>query len=347
MSDSSCMNRCIELAQLGLGHVAPNPMVGAVLVHENTIIGEGYHKKYGEAHAEVNTLKSVKEADKHLISKSTLYVSLEPCSHFGKTPPCTDLIIKNKIPKVVIGCSDPFEKVAGRGIARLREAGVEVVTGILEKQCSELNKRFFTFHQKKRPYIILKWAQTLNGFMASDNKDDGQWISNDYSLKLVHKWRTEEAAIMVGTNTARSDNPQLTARKWKGRNPVRIVIDKNVQLPQNLYLFDQSTPTIVLTEKDIASKPNLVYEKVNLEGNLEAVLEKLHALNIQSVIVEGGATLLQSFIKANYWDEARIITGDKVFKSGIKAPDFSGKATRREMLHGDILTLYTNPVNVA
>src|SRR5437868_6012424 len=231
------MHRCLELAKLAAGNVAPNPMVGAVLVHEEKIISEGYHKQFGEPHAEVNCINNVKEEDKHLIEKSTLYVSLEPCSHFGKTPPCTDLIIKNKIPKVVIGCVDIYKEVHGRGIKKLQDAEVEVVTGILEKECIELNKRFFTFHEKYRPYIILKWAESANGKIGIDT--ERVLISNEYSDRLVHKWRSEEAAILIGTNTALKDDPSLTTRLWQGNNPVRLVIDMDLRLPSHLKIFNR------------------------------------------------------------------------------------------------------------
>src|SRR5258706_3862500 len=252
------MRRCLELATLGAGNVAPNPMVGAVLVYHGRIIGEGYHQKYGEAHAEPNSIASVKEEDRKLISQSTMYVSLEPCVHFGKTPPCADLIIKHKIPKVVIGCRDPFKEVNGRGIEKLKAAGVETEPGVLEKECKELNKRFFTFHTKHRPYIILKWAQTANGFIATSPQTPLQrrgafeesankrlLISNEYSNRLVHKWRSEEAAILVGTNTALKDDPQLTTRLWTGNNPVRMVIDMDLKLPSSLKLFDDEVSTII------------------------------------------------------------------------------------------------------
>ena len=238
------MTRCLQLAQLGAGNVAPNPMVGAVLVYEEKIIGEGYHRKYGEAHAEVNCINSVKESNRELIEKSTLYVSLEPCSHYGKTPPCSDLIIQNKIKKVVIGCQDIYKEVSGKGILKLRNAGVEVISGVLEKESVDLNKRFFTFHQKFRPYIILKWAQTANTKIGSTN--ERILISNEYTNRLVHKWRSEEAAVLVGTNTAVQDDPFLTTRLWKGKNPVRIVIDKELKLPPSLNIFDTNSQTISL-----------------------------------------------------------------------------------------------------
>lgn len=340
---SKYMERCIELARLGLGYVAPNPMVGAVLVYEDRIIGEGYHKQYGEAHAEVNALNAVAPEDRHLIAASTLYVNLEPCSHFGKTPPCSDLILKNNIPKVVIGCTDTFEKVSGTGIVKLREAGVDVTEGILREQSRELNKRFFTFHEKKRPYIILKWAQTLNGLLCSSSAEDDKQISNSYSKKLVHKWRSEEAAIMVGTNTAFNDNPHLTVREWTGKNPVRVVIDKTLRLPSHLHLFDQSVPTLVFTEKEEQNKEHLEYEKIDFSTDtIASVLNILHQRNIQSVIIEGGSSLLKSFIDKRLWDEARISTGNKTFAKGVAAPFIDGKITSRDSIKDDTLLVYQN-----
>ena len=312
------MFRCLQLAKLAAGNVAPNPMVGAVLLHEETIIGEGYHKKFGEAHAEVNCIDSVKEEYKHLIEKSTMYVSLEPCSHFGKTPPCTDLIIKNKIPRVVIGCTDVYKEVDGKGIKKLQDAGVEVITGILEKECQELNKRFFTFHQKQRPYIILKWAESANGKIGMDN--ERVFISNEYTNRLVHKWRSEEAAILVGKQTALKDDPSLTTRLFPGENPVRCVIDNNLSLPLWLKIFDQSTSTIVFNFLKNEEEKNIKRIKLD-NGELSTLLRSMYDLQIQSLIVEGGGILLQSFIDVGLWDEARIICNEElIIENGIKAP---------------------------
>ena len=313
------IDRCIQLAKQGIGNVTPNPMVGAVLIYDNKIIGEGYHQKYGGAHAEVNCLTSVQEQDKYLIEKGTLYVSLEPCSHYGKTPPCVDLIIKNKIKKVIIGCIDVYKEVAGKGIQKLQDAGVEVITGILEKECMDLNKRFFTFHQKCRPYIILKWAQSSN---AKIGKDANRiLISNDYSNRLVHKWRSEEAAILVGTNTALQDNPVLTTRLWRGKNPVRIVIDKKLQLPSILKVFNNEAKTIIYNCVKDFTLENLIYIKLDKENFQEQLLHSLFEMNIQSVLVEGGAKTLQSFIDSNLWDEARVITNEDLFiENGMDAP---------------------------
>ncbi|PKD20250.1 riboflavin biosynthesis protein RibD [Salegentibacter salinarum] len=340
------IKRCNELAKNGLGSTYPNPLVGSVIVHKDKIIGEGWHQKAGAPHAEVNAVNSVK--DKSLLKKSTIYVSLEPCSHFGKTPPCSDLIIAKGIKKVVIGCVDPFAEVAGRGIKKLMEAGCEVQVGLLEKECQKLNKRFFTFHQKKRPYIILKWAQTADGFIAPEiqEKREPVWITNQYSKQLVHKWRSEEQAILVGTHTAIADNPQLNTRLWEGKNPVRVVIDKGLKIPKESALLDGSIKTIVLTEKEPQKAPeneNLVFEKLDFQQNLpEQICEVLYRNNLQSVIIEGGAKTLQSFIDAKLWDEARVFTGIAEFHKGIKAPEFSGKMVSQTSLERDNLKIYRN-----
>lgn len=316
------MSRCLQLAELGAGSVAPNPMVGAVLVYDNRIIGEGYHKKYGEAHAEVNCISSVKAEDIQLLTKATLYVSLEPCSHFGKTPPCTDLILKNAIPKVAVGCRDIYKEVDGRGIQKLKEAGTEVTTEILEKECRELNRRFFTFHQKQRPYIILKWAQSVNGKIGSKDQPEREriWISNEYTNRVVHKWRSEEAAIMVGTNTALHDDPALTTRLWKGKNPIRIVVDTNLRLPAELKIFDAEATTIIFNSTISEDRGNLIYYKTG--HDLHQIMTALYKMNIQSVLVEGGAKLLQSFFEAGLWDEARVICNQQmIIKDGVNAPE--------------------------
>ncbi len=320
-TDEKYMSRCIQLAKLGAGNVAPNPMVGAVLVYEDTIIGEGYHKKYGQAHAEVNCIDSVPDGQKSLIEKSTMYVSLEPCSHFGKTPPCSNLIIQQKIKKVVIGCRDIYEEVDGRGIGKLQNAGVEVVTGVLENESKSLNKRFFTFHSKKRPYIILKWAQSANCKIGSENGERAL-ISNDYSNRLVHKWRSEEAAILVGKNTALKDDPALTTRLWKGNNPVRIVIDPKLKLPASLKLFNGESKTIVFNSLKNSSEGNVDFIRLADENFIENMLSSLYENDIQSVLVEGGSKTLQSFIEAGLWDEARVITNSEmIIENGINAPE--------------------------
>jgi diaminohydroxyphosphoribosylaminopyrimidine deaminase/5-amino-6-(5-phosphoribosylamino)uracil reductase len=315
------MRRCLQLAGLGAGYVAPNPMVGAVLVSEGRIIGEGYHRKYGQAHAEVNCINSVKETDQYLISSSTLYVSLEPCAHYGKTPPCADLVIKNAIPTVVVGCRDPFKQVDGKGIEKLQQAGVEVILGVLEKECSALNKRFFVFNIEKRPYIILKWAQSNNGMIAEADGSPVS-ISNAFTNKLVHRWRSEEAGIMVGTNTALNDNPQLNTRLWTGNSPVRLVLDLNLRLPTNLKLFDQQQKTVVLNSVEEGENGAVLFYKIEKEQSLvKQILDTCYKLNIQSVLVEGGAKLLQSFIDSGIWDEARVITNTElIVDKGLPAP---------------------------
>ena len=321
-SDPKYMYRCLELAINGSGYTAPNPMVGAVLVFENKIIGEGYHHAFGEPHAEVNAISNAKEkGHEQLIEKATLYVSLEPCSHQGKTPPCTDLIIKHKIPQVIIGCPDPFTEVNGKGIKKLADAGINVEVGLLEEKCKELNRRFFTYHIKKRPYILLKYAQTGNNYMATLSGSDNK-ISNEITDKLVHKWRSEESAIMVGTRTAESDNPMLNVRKWQGKNPVRIVIDQNLRLPKNLNLFDHSVRTIVFNEIKSETKKNIEYVRIDFSTNMiSGILTSLYDRNILSVMIEGGANLLNQFIEQNMWDEARIITAPKkLFADGIQSP---------------------------
>ena len=335
------MKRCIELAKSGAGNVAPNPMVGAVLIYENTIIGEGYHEKYGQAHAEVNCLNNVNEKDKSLIEKSTLYVSLEPCAHHGKTPPCSDLIIKNKIKKVVIGCQDVYKEVAGKGIEKLRNADVEVVTGVLENECKELNKRFFTFHQKRRPYIILKWAESVNGKIGSNN-NERILISNDYSNRLVHKWRSEEAAILVGTNTILKDNPSLTTRLWEGKNPVRIVIDRELKLSSSFKIFDSKGDKIIFNSIKNSTEQNLRFIKVQHENFLEEMIQGLYRNNILSVLVEGGAKTLQSFIDAGLWDEARVITNEKmIIENGNDAPEVKNfLLINQEKYFSDLISYY-------
>lgn len=319
------MHRCIELARLGAGSVAPNPMVGAVLVYQDMIIGEGFHQQYGQAHAEVNCINSVLPAQASLVPQSVLYVSLEPCVHFGKTPPCADLIIKHKIPKVVIGCRDPFKEVDGKGIEKLTAAGIEVIPGVLENECRQLNERFFTFHTRKRPYIILKWAQTANGMIAG--KDNSRlFISNEFTNRLVHKWRSEEAAIMVGTNTAAIDNPSLTTRLWKGNNATRLVIDMDLRLPPTLHLFDGTVKTIVFNAVKQEDQNNLLFYRLAKEDALvHQISEALYQLNIQSVLIEGGAKLLQSFVDENVYDEVRVITNNQLqVPAGIAAPSFTG-----------------------
>ena len=316
----SYMQRCLQLAESGAGHVAPNPMVGAVLVHDHRIIGEGWHQHFGQAHAEVNCINSVVEADRPLIRHSSLYVSLEPCAHFGKTPPCVDLIIKEKIPHVIVGCRDPFPKVDGRGIEKLRSAGV-TVDMMMEKECRELNKRFFCFHNNYRPYIILKWAETNDGKISGDGSSR-LLISNPLSNRLVHKWRSEEAAILVGTNTALLDDPALTTREWPGASPTRLIVDMHLRLPASLQIFNGQSRTIIFNVIKHKEQDNTLYYQVTEDTNLvHQVLNALYQMGIQSVIVEGGAKLLQSFIDEHAWDEARIIRSNTVnSRNGLPAP---------------------------
>lgn len=344
-NDEKYIKRCIEIAGMGLGNVAPNPLVGSVIVYDDKIIGEGYHQNFGGPHAEVNAILSAEKKNSSLLTKSTLYVNLEPCCHFGKTPPCTDLIILKKIPRVVIGCLDSFDKVSGKGIEKLKSSGCEVKTNILEKESRILNQRFFTFHEKKRPYIILKWAQTKDGFIAGKNSGLGNKskISGNTAQILLHKWRSEEQAIMVGTNTARFDNPKLNVRNWTGISPLRIVIDKNLRLPSKLYLFDQTLPTLVFTAKKKKSQNNLIFSLFDFSKNIiPRILEKLYLMNIQSVIIEGGTILLSSFIREGIWDEARVFTSNINFLSGIKGPLFQGKMISKEKIGGDELSIYIN-----
>lgn len=334
------MQRCIELAQLGLGNVAPNPMVGCVIVHEGKIIGEGFHHSFGEAHAEVNAINSVQ--NKSLLSQATLYVNLEPCAHFGKTPPCADLIIQNKIKTVVIGCSDPFAKVNGKGIEKLKAAGIEVITDVLKNDSLELNKRFFTFHIKQRPYVILKWAQSTDGFIASADTKASQWISNKISRKLVHKWRSEEAAILIGTNTALKDNPTLNTRDWHGKSPLRIVLDNQLRLPKTLAVFKKDYPTLTFNAIKNEEQTNLQFIKINFENVVFEILKYLHQNQIQSVIVEGGSMILNSFINDGLWDEARIFKSQVNLNDGVKAPTISGRLTNTFQIENDILEVLVN-----
>ncbi|MCF8371022.1 MAG: bifunctional diaminohydroxyphosphoribosylaminopyrimidine deaminase/5-amino-6-(5-phosphoribosylamino)uracil reductase RibD [Bacteroidales bacterium] len=317
------MQRCLELASLGLGNTAPNPMVGCVIVHNTKIIGEGYHRLCGEAHAEVNAINAVQ--NKELLPFSTLYVNLEPCAHYGRTPPCSKLILEMKIPRVVIGCQDSYSEVSGKGIAMLRAGGVDVTTGILESKSRDLNKRFFTFHEKKRPYIILKWAQTLDGFIdlcrEGDSNSKPAWITNEVSKSLVHKWRTEEDAILIGRLTAAKDNPQLNVREWSGKPPLRIALDQNLQLSKALYLFDNRQPTLVFNAKKNAVENKIEYVQVDFGPNfLNEIMAQLYEREIQSIIVEGGEIVLTSLIQQNLWDEIRQFIGNKMFHAGVNAP---------------------------
>ena len=316
--DIKFMQRCIQLARCGEAGAAPNPMVGAVVVSDGRIIGEGYHRRCGGPHAEVNAIGSVRE--RHLLSRSTIYVSLEPCAHFGKTPPCADLIIRSGIPRVVVGCTDPFAKVNGLGIKKLRDAGCEVVVGVLEEECRELNRRFFTFHQEHRPWILLKWAQSADGFIGGETPT---LLSNALTQTLVHRLRARHQAILVGTRTAIIDNPTLTTRYWFGPNPLRLTIDRHKTLPPTLHLLDDSTPTVVYTNESLPEMLNDLYER-----------------GIQTLLVEGGATLLQSFIDAGLWDEARIETAPSRLGQGTAAPSLTENRLQSQQNYGGHIIQY-------
>lgn len=327
-----------------MGTTYPNPLVGCVIVHSDKIIGEGWHQKAGDAHAEIIALKTVSNTS--LLPKSTLYVSLEPCVHFGKTPPCVDAIIEHRIPRVVIATQDPYSEVAGKGIEKLRNANIEVVTHILESEAQIVNKRFFTFHNKKRPYIVLKWAQTQDGFIAPLHKENNRpvWISNNTSRLLSHKWRTEEQAIMVGTNTVIDDNPQLNVRDWTGGNPVRVILDLNLRIPSYYNIYDQDIKTIILTQKEINfQKQNIIFELIDPTISLtQNVCNILYKHQIQSVIIEGGKQLLDTFIEDNLWDEARVFVSQSRLNQGVKAPKINAIATTKNAVENDTLYIYTN-----
>lgn len=319
-TDEKYIRRCIELASNGLCNAAPNPMVGAVIVHNGKIIGEGYHARCGEGHAEVNAIRSVK--DESLLKESTIYVSLEPCSHYGKTPPCADLIISKGIPRVVVGCIDPFSQVSGRGIQKLLNAGIDVTVGVLENECKNLIRRFVTFNTQKRPYITLKWAESADGFIDI-NRENGSPVvfSTPITSMYVHKQRAEHKAILVGRKTALLDNPSLTTRNWYGANPLRLVIDRTLSLPSNLKLFDHTTPTLVFTEKVKAGEENLEYITLDFSKDiLPQIFTVLYERKIQSLLVEGGTTLLQSFINSGVWDEIFVEHSARVLGEGVKSP---------------------------
>lgn len=329
------IQRCLQLAKNGRVHAMPNPSVGAVIVYNDEIIGEGYTSSYGGPHAEVNAINSVKNPE--LLVRSTIYVSLEPCSHFGKTPPCADLILQHKIPMVVVGASDPNPLVAGNGLKKIAASGAKVIRGILEKECIESNIRFFTFHQKKRPYIILKWAQSKDGFIAPSSEKRNQtpepfWITNIYSRQLVHKWRSEEAAILIGTQTAIDDNPKLDVRDWFGANPVKIVLDQKNRIPKENHIFGDTSKVKVLSAADIDFTKNPAPQIANY----------LHSVGLQSVIIEGGRQTLQTFIDAGIWDEARVFTGEVLFGSGIPAPEFLSSEPIKQTLLQDELLIFKN-----
>ena len=340
------MLRCIQLAKNGLGTTYPNPLVGSVIVCNGRIIGEGWHHKSGLGHAEVNAILSVEE--KVLLKTATIYVSLEPCSHHGKTPPCADLIIASGIKKVIVGSRDPNPKVAGKGIQKLVSMGCEVRTGVLERACDDLNKRFFTFHQRQRPFVFLKWAESADGFMAPltakrTSKKEPIWISNEYSRQLVHKIRTTEQAILVGTTTVELDNPSLTARDWAGKNPLRVVIDRELRLTEEVSVLDREVKTIIITEKEKIQKDNLFYEKIDFSENLASqICDVLYRYQIQSLIVEGGMKTLQTFIDERLWDEALIFKGTVNFVHGITAPKLQGSQFSEEKIKEDTLQQFKN-----
>jgi len=349
-TDEKYMSRCLELAQHGMGTVAPNPMVGAVIVCDGKIIGEGFHRQFGKPHAEVNAINSVK--DKEQLKQSTIYVSLEPCSHFGKTPPCCDLIIRCGIPRVVVGIIDPFAKVKGRGIAKMKAAGIDVKTGVLEKECEELNCRFIMFQKHHRPYIILKWAQTIDGYIDGIHSEDKLsqspvCISNSLSHILVHKQRTEESAVLVGTNTALFDNPSLTVRSWSGKQPLRLILDRQNRLPETLNIKDGTGPTIIFTEKELLSKTNLIYARLNFKENIIPQINAyLYENQIQSVVIEGGRQLLQSYIDQGIWDEAHVYIGNKWLGGGVCAPKLSALPVKSERLDDDTLLIFRNQLHL-
>ncbi len=337
------MQRVINLAQLGAGNVSPNPMVGAVIVHQGRIIGEGYHQKYGEAHAEVNAINSVLQQypdAQILLQQSTIYVSLEPCSHYGKTPPCALLIIKYKIPKVVIGCTDPNPSVSGQGIVLLKNAGIEVIVGVLAQACMALNKRFFTSITQQRPYVILKWAQTADGFFAPANGQQ-HWITSAPAKTLVHKWRAEEDCILVGTHTAKIDNPQLNVRLLAGRNPKRAFIDRDLSLPKDFFLLDNSQETFVFNSQKTTIQGNTKYIAIEEFDYLlpQYILYQLYLNDVQSLIIEGGAKTLQTFIDTGLWDEARVFTSAKNLSAGIKAPHIKGNTVSVDTVGNDELKI--------
>lgn len=327
------IRRTLQLAQLGTREIKTNPKVGCVIVKNGKIIGEGWHQKYGEAHAEVNAVNSVENQSE--IEGSTVYVNLEPCSHHGKTPPCADMLVRLKPAKVVICNVDSNPLVGGKGIEKLQKVGIEVETGILDEDGREVNKRFFTFIEKKRPYIILKWAQTADGFIARENFDS-KWISNPLSRKWVHRWRSEEDAIMVGTNTAQHDNPQLTVRDWFGENLTRVVIDKNLRLSSDLKIFDNQAPTLCYNLKKNEQKGSLEFIKIQEENFLQHLFQDLYQRKVQSILVEGGTQLLQSLISQNLWDEARVFQSQTTFQKGITAPKITGNLVEQRMV-GDNL----------
>lgn len=342
------MQRCLELAALGNGKVAPNPLVGAVLVVDNKIIAEGYHQNFGGAHAEVNAINAV--ADQSLLSKATLYVNLEPCAHFGKTPPCVDLVINSGIRKVVVAQVDPFEKVAGNGIAKMQATGIEVHVGLMEAEAKWLNRRFLHFVNHKKPYVVLKWAQTMSGYiapyahqMSKEEFEEKRHITGLLVQKQVHKWRTEESAILVGRNTVVTDNPALNARAWHGKNPLRIVVDRMLKLDHSCKVFDGQTPTWIINSVKAESLPNIQYVYFEPTENwTEVLLNKMYQEGHQSLIIEGGSSILNHVIASNLWQEAQVFYTPKHFKDGVSAPHISGHLAETFELDQSIFKRYIN-----
>jgi len=333
------MEKCIDLAKKGIQDVSPNPMVGSIIVYNDEIIGQGYHEKYGSNHAEVNAINSVQ--DKSLLEKSTLYVNLEPCCHHGKTPPCTNLIIEKKIPKVVIGCKDSYSKVSGNGIKKLRNNLIEVIDCVLDKKCKELNRRFFSFHEKKRPYIILKWAKSKDNYIAPINQDKPFWMTCEKSKELVHRWRAQEDSILVGRKTVIADNPLLTVRLNNGKNPVRIIIDKNLTINQNLKIYNNEANTIILNQEKSLIDGKNIFVKIDFNNFLENMLNELYNRNILSVIVEGGAETINSFINRDLFDEIRVFTTTKILKNGIISPNIPKlNLLSKNIIDKDILEIF-------
>ena len=333
------IEKCITLARKGILNVSPNPMVGCIIVYNDEIIGEGYHQEYGKSHAEVNAIKAVK--DKSLLSKSTLYVNLEPCCHHGKTPPCTDLIIRHNFSKVVIGCIDPFSEVSGRGIKKLEDNSIKVVYGVLEEKCKDLNRRFFYFHKYKRPYIILKWAKSKDDYIAPINQEKPFWMTSKESKTLVHNWRAEEDAILVGRKTVTADNPSLTVRMCEGKNPMRLVIDKSLSLKNNYNIFDDHAETLVFNNIKSYTVRNTIYVKIDFSNPIEEILNELYKRKILSLIVEGGAITINSFIENNLYDEIRLFTTEKVLENGILSPLIPNiKMTKNTIIDKDKLEVY-------
>lgn len=338
-SDEQFMRRCFDLAVNGIGSVSPNPLVGCVVVHNGVVIGEGWHKKYGGPHAEVNAVASV--ADQTLLPSATVYVNLEPCAHHGKTPPCADMLVERRVKKVVISNFDSNKLVSGKGIEKLRNAGIEVVTGILEAEGRYLNRRFFTYVEKSRPYIILKWAQTSDGFLSRNSQE---WfkISNALSQQLVHRWRSEEDAFLVGTQTAATDNPKLNVREWTGRDPLRIVLDRSGRLDSSLHLFDGQQPTICYTTKENAERKNLSFVKIDSADFIRGVVDDLYRRKVQSLVIEGGSETLGLFINSGLWDEARVFRSPVSLGDGLKGPSLEGEPVSATDVSGDTLLLYQN-----